>query len=872
MRGVAAGRLGNEVITLASQRRRAPVVFAGLVILALAVAAYTRLHGSQSEPADTDPPRAAAEHLSLPPSDPASAPEPGPEPAPASAPQPARELDFVPSAYGSPMDARETVDWPGLREWAGMVRSGTGDAPRECYPDQWGTRGGGGYGAAEFTGWYPGAILRVGWPSTGAVAELRRLDDGDGQSPAAGVLTGDIGGPRSGVGGEARRDALDVDIEMPGPGCWQLTVAGDDEATRRILSVGVLRPIGLGAPGTRLQVRDPSLALDLLQTLLQPPLAALPAGRPHAAVNLLWGTTFPSDEDAHRLAVFPSYEGEPPVLLAPAALVTGDCRQGTDPVAVPLPSAIAQRLADRGLLETLSSPGELPALALPGGGGAAGTCSSWESLRADSVISSTTEAALRAAREEMEEQARTAYASLPPQRPDPPESADRSPVTAWVEVPGDPPLLAPVHAQRAPLPAVTVTFSGPVDRESVRPVLAGEVLKGGREDGKSYPLTVTWTGELTLQIEPGDLGTGSAVYHLRLAGVKDRQGRSVEVPTISFNLAEPGQSTIWRVPLAPAAGAAGGRPETAFAIADDIAPASVSPDGRYFLFLRKPWPPNWNVHSFQRFPYLHDRETGAWQVWPAVEWDGARWQPDSPYPWVNGNQRLAPDGQIETVTFPPQVEGQVFAPAVSADGRWLAALRYPSGSRYPEAADLLLLDRQSGDLRTYPGLVRPRHGLERGPMGYLRWSPDSRHLYVLHVTTAPANPGREVRSELFLVTPGSPAENGFPPGWRRLVEKPGWFRPDGWSPDSRHVTLYGLGVLNLEGEMVLPGVAGHWSPDGQRLIDYRYGYGNQRATYTLWDLATATGRTYDLSNLQMAYHFVGWAPDGKAVYIGRSSG
>lgn len=733
-------------------------------------------------------------------------------------------------------------------------------------------------GFPTLTPWWPGRAARVRW--LGAVdspiaVTIRPAAESTNPDRSRAALSSR--GPAV-IELETSASPSDVLMEVPPPGCWTFTLRSGARYNRASLRVPVARPWGVRTLAGDRELRDPDLATALLRSLDRC-CTTPPPGRAYLNARLVFARG--GDDDVVPIAIAPSDGGAAGVLVVPAAFYHGDCtREGT--VAARLDPEAEGLLRQRGWLDADDVGHRLAVESQP-----APACKRWRSTLGGANDATAADVFIRAglarreARRQVEleriqsEQARAEAerARLEAERRDAAVAAGGqlfSEVTATIRWEDDPAVASPIDVALPHRSHVfRFEFNGPVDRSTVTPRLgpggyhfSPEPPPPGAEGfvGLPFEWTGPWSGRIRL---PYPLPTGTQSGVIDLGAVRDASGLPLRWSGLRFELVDY-RAGVWKVSTDPTSA-----PDRIFSVDDWLEPASIAPDGRRALFVRRTF--TGFAHTSRRIPYLVDLRSGERVAHPVAEVTGPRWPDDGGPPWINESLRLAPGGGARPLPeLPPIVGGgRVVAVARDPRERLIAAVVAGSARPDPPRGDLVLVDLATGAQSRHLDAVGLGFSFYfNAPTASLAWSPDGRRLAVVSQIRFSDSEPDATAAEVWLAEPGAaPPSSGRPPGWRRVAAaSDGWsFRLE-WSPDGRMLAVAGRGVVDLDGRVVLPGVTGSWSPDGRWLVQ-----GVDAGRMFLWDLRTGEGRRVPIearSRPEPVYPtFLGWSSDGY-MYFG----
>lgn len=691
--------------------------------------------------------------------------------------------------------------------------------------------------------------------------ELRRVGNADHAKQAVAIQM------------EAPASAFDVVMEVPPPGCWTFTLQAGERYNRVSLRVPAARPWGVRSLGGDRELRDPALATALLRSL-NDCCVPLPEARPHLNAQLVFARG--DNDDVIPVAIAPTVDGEPGVLVVPASFYDGDCaRQGS--VAAPLNGEAEAELRRRGWLEGERLVRWLALANEPGP-----RCERWRTAPEGAIDPAAADAFIRAdlARQEERRQAEHARmeaeqarhegerraAQLAPPRP---AASPRSEVNATIRWEEDPAVASPIDIFLPVRPHVfRFEFSGSVDRSTVTPRLGPPGYFFGDAPSESgsqrlVNLLFEWIDGRHGRVRvPYPLPNGTRAATLDLGDVRDATGVPLRRAHLRFGLADH-RATVWKVSTDP-----NRAPEMVLRVDDWIEPRSVSPDGRRALFVRQRF--TGFAHTSWRIPYLFDLRTGERCAYPAAEIAAPYWPDDGGPPWINQMLRLGPGGGTSPLPEPPAIAGggRVIEMARDPRGRYLAAVATDSPRPEPPRGDLVLIDLKSGAQSRYAGIVGLGFNLYfNAPTAGLAWSRDGRRLAVYSEVRLSASAPDVTQREVWLLEPGASSPlPGEPPGWRRfLPASEDWFSGVDWSPDGRMLSAGSRGVIDLDGRVLRPGLSGFWSPDGRWMVQ-----GVEAGRFMLWNLETGEGRGVTIQSGPrpgpVYPQFLGWSNDGFMYY------
>jgi len=394
-----------------------------------------------------------------------------------------------------------------------------------------------------------------------------------------------------------------------------------------------------------------------------------------------------------------------------------------------------------------------------------------------------------------------------------------------------------------------LTFSGPVDRDSVAEALRSNL-------GMDYATDLAWRSDsqLTVTVKSGPFSDRWAFQRLTPEGGKDASGAVLPSrfeAILQFSV-QP-QTEVWRWTR-------GDRPALVATLPGPYDVLSASPDGRK-LFLRR-----FGIPQAGGFPpvgpppgwaFLYDVATKALTTVPEVHgWLSPRWLADGSI-LVSGSftpgatlVRVGPNGDTTVLVKNRSVADY----EVSADDRQVAVFLEPAtaGSDPGTPGDVWLVDLASGRRREIKGTIVFGRSPNGVPEVSALWSPDSQTLVYGDKTGLPWD---DSSLEYHLVALDAAS------GARKVVlDKAG--QPLSWSPDGRYLLARNTGVLDLRtGSVVLKSSSffGGFSPNADRLFLAQEGLVSESA----WD---PVGRTPD-GMLQ-----ADWAPGGQFVALSRADG
>lgn len=395
-------------------------------------------------------------------------------------------------------------------------------------------------------------------------------------------------------------------------------------------------------------------------------------------------------------------------------------------------------------------------------------------------------------------------------------------LTSW-EVPG---LAGPGTAMVSFPHRFRFLFSGPVDQESV----AGALVQ--RAEACGFTAAPAWsdpqTLDLTLEIDAAAaakriLTYGRLLLHLTPAGGRDAQGKPLANTrtTPQLLLEAMANSSVWA--LDPTA--TDFRPTQVAALTQPYDVMSLSPNGRQYL-LQLPYLPQLMisppVDQRQRgLVFLYDSQRRLTEPLADLQGQvGHHWWPDgSLLAWNTGetgipgagNQVLyrSATGQVRRLLTAPRVVAVVPDPT----GRRVAIFTQPAAENGSAAVDLTIADLRRNQQQAFARVARPQVGLEQTPIMAAAFSPDGARLAFWDLAGT-GTAGDEATFHVWILEPETGQRVQLPVEGRRTLGP--------WSPDGTLLALGGVGLVNLEGEVVLP-VSPYqhdmaWSPDGAYLF------------------------------------------------------
>lgn len=210
--------------------------------------------------------------------------------------------------------------------------------------------------------------------------------------------------------------------------------------------------------------------------------------------------------------------------------------------------------------------------------------------------------------------------------------------------------------------------------------------------------------------------------------------------------------------------------------------------------------------------------------------------------WVEPLVQVSVDGRVETH---PELrralvpEGwTLLAAEVSSDEHWVALAIKPERPSAETVADLVIADRHGDAVKRIERGI-PAIEYSRGTDLSISWAPDSSQFVACGM-------------DCWLIDPTHPAKEA----WHQF---PGRKPPNAvrFSPEGKHVLIPGVGVVRLDGTVVLP-LAGDavWNADGTGVLT-----SGRVVEYRLDGSRTERGDIGDQVIL-------GWLPDGQIVLLG----
>lgn len=230
----------------------------------------------------------------------------------------------------------------------------------------------------------------------------------------------------------------------------------------------------------------------------------------------------------------------------------------------------------------------------------------------------------------------------------------------------------------------------------------------------------------------------------------------------------------------------------------------VSPDGRYLLLWQQMGPYKGDNRAI---PHLLDRQTGDLMTGEQVTMRTGLWSGHGF--WIDYLVHLGMDLTVTTYPDLARALGETpdrgihSTPVAPAANRVAALVGRP---RSHDSFDLAWAQLDGTEVVRLPHVAKRRE-TELGNIATVALSPDGRYVaiasdepYARIIDTS--NPGEEQG-----VTVEAPANAQ---SWNVLV----------WAPDSRHLLVGGLGVVDLRDNVILPYEEGRavWSQDGKSLI------------------------------------------------------
>lgn len=426
---------------------------------------------------------------------------------------------------------------------------------------------------------------------------------------------------------------------------------------------------------------------------------------------------------------------------------------------------------------------------------------------------------------------------------------DPSPVTVEAFVREDPGISAPVQASIPSLPvSLVIRFGEAVDPGNLRLEAADT-----RCDYAPGPIgqKVRWLSDREAEVTIDSLPEGKpGPYAISFGGGRDRGGRLIAEPWLLISLEAGPRLRVYAVP------SDGGTARLILDRRGYLEVRSVSPDGRYIYMTRRIMEYS-NSHSPVRIPYVVDLKTGVIRTYSRGEANLPRWDLADHALWINGWQRLdletGADNGDELLHLLPRSTGALLAAQASPDGRWLAALQEPDLNDQTGLADLLLVDRRSGEVRSLQGVFGYQEPMEGPPHVPLLWLEGGKSLLIGAFRRAQERWKGD--PEPYLLDPESL-------GYKQVEAAMLQDAVANVSPGGSYFYLSQIGIVALDGRVlkISSRSSGHFTPDD------RYWVG---ADGRILNLATGASFPFTLpAELAGAFpDVIGISDDQKLIYI-----